>query len=82
MILDQAVNSAFRKNGNNLTDEGKRLMWIRELMDMGVGKHDWGFSEFDKVTTCRRGLPVRKSAHYVPYVTSCPNPFKPRSFSV
>jgi len=40
MILDQAVNSALRKNGNNLTDEGKRLIWIRELMDMGVGKYD------------------------------------------
>jgi len=43
MILDQAVNSAFRNNGNNLTDKGERLMGVRELMDMGVGKYDWSF---------------------------------------
>lgn len=43
MILDQDVNSAFRKNGNNLTDEGELLISIRELMDMGVGKYYWSF---------------------------------------
>jgi hypothetical protein len=35
MILDQAVNSALRKNGNNLTDE-------REVVNMDLKTYGYG----------------------------------------
>ena len=64
-IPEHVVGSAGRKEGNSVGDEGKRSIWIREITDMGAGKHDWGLCEFT-TTICWICLLPRKCAYFVP----------------